>query len=87
MPNLGVYLLNKLVPELRTSAVRVILKAYRPCVPVELVQRNLGFEDTVSTVQYLTSIHAVLDKGDTVIQTKESLRALDVNPMSSPAET
>ena len=41
---MGDYLMDKIVPSVRQSALQRICKAYRPSVPAEFVLKELGFD-------------------------------------------
>ena len=43
-PNMGDYLMDKMIPSVRQGALQRICKAYRPSVPVNFVLTELGFD-------------------------------------------
>jgi len=43
-PNMGDFLMDKIVPSIRQAAMQRICKAYRPSVEVDFVLKELGFD-------------------------------------------
>ena len=43
-PNMGDYLMDKIVPSVRQGALQRMCKAYKPSVPAEFVLKELGFD-------------------------------------------
>ena len=43
-PNMGDYLMDKIVPSVRQGALQRICKAYKPSVSLEFVLKELGFD-------------------------------------------
>lgn len=43
-PNMGDYLMDKIVPSVRQGALQRICKGYRPSVPANFVMKELGFD-------------------------------------------
>ena len=45
-PNMGDYLMDKIVPSVRQGALQRMCKAYKPSVSTEFVLKELGFDVT-----------------------------------------
>jgi len=43
-PNMGDYLMDKIVPSVRQSALQIMCRAYRPSVSAIFVLKELGFD-------------------------------------------
>jgi len=76
-PNLGRYLMDKIVPVLRYLALQRICKAYRPTVEVDFVLDELGFKTEKSTDlehgrKYLISCGCVLNEDNSELLTKDT---------------
>ena len=62
---MGAYLMDIMAPSVRHDAVRAMLRAYAPTVPVDFVSRVLGFETPDDARAYLIEHHfAVIDAED-----------------------
>ena len=62
VPRMGAYLMDIIAPSVRTDAVRAVLRAYAPTVPVEFVASALGFSSSASCADALAERHrAVFD--------------------------
>lgn len=59
-PNMGQYLMDKLVKRMRTTAIKVIIKSYRPSISVSFVQKELGFSKERECTDFLREIGASL---------------------------
>jgi len=77
-PNLGSYLLDRIVPGMRHKALQRICKAYRPLVPVGFCLRELGFSlekesDLDFGRKWLLSCGCVLNEDGSEIKAKETV--------------
>jgi len=51
--NMGCYLMDKMLPEIRLLALRTITRAYLPQIPVSLVASQLHFQDESACIHFL----------------------------------
>jgi len=75
-PNMGDYLMDKIVPSVRQSALQRVCKAYRPSVPTNFVLKELGFdvhsrEEREGGRAWMESCGCVFDKGSGMMITKD----------------
>jgi len=62
VPRMGAYLMDIIAPSVRADAVRAVLRAYAPTVPVDFVASALGFSSSASCADVLAERHrAVFD--------------------------
>ena len=54
-PNMGKCIVDTLRDRVRTRALRVVLRAYKPSIPIEFVQERLGFQVTGGIDEMLNS--------------------------------
>jgi len=78
-PNMGQYIMDKLVKRVRTSAIKAIVKSYRPSVGLSYVQKQLGFTKESEFREFLKEVGASTVHGSEgpEIDTKNSLICLD----------
>eukprot|EP00727_Mastigamoeba_balamuthi_P008785 m51a1_g4529 hypothetical protein (493) ;mRNA; r:18222-20328 len=69
------FLLDKLTEHMRDTAIRMMMKSYRPTLEVSFVHQQLGFEDRDETEQFLYNYGATIMLVDNVrvIDTKKGL--------------
>ncbi|KAL6074489.1 Leukocyte receptor cluster member 8 [Balamuthia mandrillaris] len=75
VPNMGVYIMDLFVDEMRLSALRIICKAYRPSMPVKIVKKELAFSSMKQCVKFLRTRKAVITRnsdGELEMDTKAS---------------
>ncbi len=70
-PNMGDYLMDKIVPSVRQGALQRICKAYRPSVSAEFVLKELGFdtkspEEVEGGMEWMASCGCKFDGGTLV---------------------
>eukprot|EP01105_Mastigella_eilhardi_P018153 TRINITY_DN419_c0_g1_i4.p1 TRINITY_DN419_c0_g1~~TRINITY_DN419_c0_g1_i4.p1 ORF type:complete len:632 (-),score=206.77 TRINITY_DN419_c0_g1_i4:368-2038(-) len=63
-PNLGVHLMEQLVPHMRLETLKLMCRAYRPTVPLSLVQRALAFADLATAHGFAAKYGAVFVAAD-----------------------
>ncbi|XP_065190105.1 leukocyte receptor cluster member 8-like isoform X2 [Sycon ciliatum] len=85
--HMGSYLLDLLLPRERLAAVRAMAKTYRPSLPVEFVQSQLGFTTVEQCVAFL-SLHqaSFADAACTVLDGKLTAGSLSASVVAPPAE-
>jgi len=67
VPRMGAYLMDIMAPGVRHDAVRAMLRAYSPSVPLDFVARTLGFDAVADARAYLLDAHsAVIDLEDKI---------------------
>lgn len=67
VPRMGAYLMDIMAPSVRHDAIRAMIRAYAPTVPVDFVARVLGFDAPADARAYLIEHHfAVIDDDDRV---------------------
>ncbi|CAM9541276.1 unnamed protein product [Discosporangium mesarthrocarpum] len=59
-PNMSGYVMDFLVQRFRRTAVKAMVKAYMPTLPVQFIQDQLAFVDEGEVVQFLASMKAKL---------------------------
>lgn len=73
-PNLGSFLMDRIVPSMRQKALLRICKSYRPSVEVEFVLLELGFEsDLEFGIKWLVSCGCILSDDKAMVMTKDSI--------------
>jgi hypothetical protein len=76
-PNLGVRLMDRIVPYMRHTALQIICKAYRPAVETAYCLQELGFEDNNYNLEFgrkwLVSCGCVLSEDGSQFITKDSV--------------
>jgi hypothetical protein len=75
-PNMGNYLMDKLIPSVRQSALQRICKAYRPSVPAAFVLGELGFDvkrkvEVRGGMEWMTSCGCIFNDG--LLITKDTI--------------
>uniref|UniRef100_A0A915HMJ2 SAC3/GANP/THP3 conserved domain-containing protein n=1 Tax=Romanomermis culicivorax TaxID=13658 RepID=A0A915HMJ2_ROMCU len=60
-PRMCVYLMELFLDRERRRALKIMLKSYRPFLPVELATKELGFECKEDCLQYLLDLQIPLD--------------------------
>lgn len=78
----GVYLLKKMEPGMRQSALYRMCKAYRPSLSIHHVLGEVGLENTEDGRKWLESCGCVLD-GDLVVTSNTVVRESDLEAKSS----
>jgi len=75
-PNLGAYLMDTLVPQVRSLGLKYIMKAYRPSIAVMFILQELGFSVDEADVEggkaWLSSCGCKFSNDRSMIMTKES---------------
>jgi len=76
-PNLGAYLMDKMVGQVRSGALQCMITAYRPSLPVGFILNELGFcfngeLDLEEGLQYLKDCGCKLNEDETLVLTKDS---------------
>jgi hypothetical protein len=64
-PNMGRYILNNMVDEIRLKALQRMAKAYRPSVETNFVVHELGFDDVKKGLSFIKHLGCILSEGDT----------------------
>lgn len=82
-PNMGNYLMDKLIPSVRQGALQRICKAYRPSVSVSFVLQELGFDikrkkEVKGAMTWMTNCGCIFEDGmlltkDTTLKVGESV--------------
>ena len=76
-PNLGAYLMDTLVPQIRALGLKRMLKAYRPSVSIMFTLQELGFSVDEADVEvgraWLTSCGCKFSNDRCMIMTKETI--------------
>lgn len=70
--NMGAYLMDVYAASMRTRALRTLCRAYRPSIPVEVLQRQLAFDDEDDLLEFLEKAGGVIKEGSdpAVVDTK-----------------
>eukprot|EP01027_Heterolobosea_sp_BB2_P017567 GEZU01024870.1.p3 GENE.GEZU01024870.1~~GEZU01024870.1.p3 ORF type:complete len:119 (-),score=38.79 GEZU01024870.1:523-879(-) len=63
-PNMGAYLMDIFIGQYRVKALKIMMKAYFPTIPVEFLKTELGFEDEEEFMEFLDANKIVLDKNN-----------------------
>lgn len=73
-PNMGAYLMDFYTVAMRTRALRIVCRSYRPTISVELVRRQLSFEEEDELYEFLEKAGGVIKEGSDpeVLDTKAS---------------
>lgn len=91
-PNMSAYVMDLMIPRERRKALRTMIRAYRPTVPVSMVARELAFDGEEECVKFLQEAHMVLTKapsGGLRLDCKASdaaLRRLDAEAAAEAAK-
>jgi hypothetical protein len=77
-PNLGAYLMDTMIPQVRAIGLKCMLKAYLPTLPVQFILTELGFSfsghvDTKEGVAWLKGCGCKFTDDKLMIKTKESV--------------
>lgn len=75
-PNMGNYLMDKLIPSVRQGALQRICKAYRPSVSISFVLHELGFDikrkkEVKAAMEWMTSCGCIFEGG--MLLTKDTI--------------
>ena len=74
-PDMGGWIMDLMVPRERRRALRIMLGAYRPTLPVAVVNHQLGFEDEAKCRKFLAENSAVYAPDGTALDCKASIQA------------
>ena len=67
-PNMGSYVLDKMLLRERVRALTKMAKAYAPTIPVALVTKQLAFVSDEAAAEFMTKAGCVLEtRGDTLV--------------------
>lgn len=71
---MGAYLMDFYTVAMRTRALRIVCRSYRPTISVELVRRQLSFEEEDELYEFLEKAGGVIKEGSDpeVLDTKAS---------------
>lgn len=76
-PNLGAYLMDTLVPQIRAHGLRLMIQTYRPSIAVKFVLKEVGFSveegDSDGGKSWLQSCGCKFSTDGTMIITKKSI--------------
>jgi len=76
-PNYGAYLMDTLLPQVRTVGLKHIIKAYRPSVSISFILKELGFSIDADDIEegkvWLVNCGCKLSSDGTAILTRESV--------------
>jgi hypothetical protein len=73
-PNLGVHLMDRIVPHMRHTAMQIICRAYRPAVETDFCLQEVGLDGNLEFGRiWLASCGCVLSKDGGQIETKDSV--------------
>ena len=79
-PNMSAFLMDYMVPAQRSLALRTICVAFRPSMPLDVLERTLGFAHydnaAAALKKYLLDKGCALDTKKHALLTKESLATL-----------
>jgi hypothetical protein len=71
-PHKSRYLMDKMIPQVRENAIRAMIRAYNPCIPIQFVQKELGFSTAKECVAFLREHHLEVDESKSVVLTRQS---------------
>jgi hypothetical protein len=72
VPNKGKGLMDMLISDIRKQALLTIIKAYRPSISISWFQQELGFQNLISTMNFLRNYDIKLTENKTEIDCKNS---------------
>lgn len=78
-PNMGQYIMDKLVKRVRVHALKVAVKSYRPSISLEFIKKELGFTKDTECTEFLKELTVRVKNGEEgpEIDTKNSQSCLD----------
>lgn len=71
-PKMSGYLLDWFTDRVRFTALKIIVKSYRPTVSISVVQTELGFSNLDDCLQFLKDKGAVLSEDSSILDCKSS---------------
>ncbi|XP_077490689.1 uncharacterized protein LOC144101411 isoform X2 [Amblyomma americanum] len=75
-PKMSGYLMDWFVLRERRNALKAMVKAYRPVLPVGYIERALGFADREDVLAFLAELNVTLAEDGASVDCKESLAAV-----------
>ncbi|XP_028395086.1 leukocyte receptor cluster member 8 homolog [Dendronephthya gigantea] len=82
-PNMGGYLLDLFVQRERERAIKMLIKSYRPLLPVAFVQSELAFADEATCQEFLKGLGLILNADNTKLDCKLSQAVLSSSSSAS----